>query len=386
MRHRLSIGLLAVFGVLAVVSSAPWTLLASSAAGRSGDQTSPPVARLAPDGLRPGAEPGKKGATYFGLESQAVRQTARFPELTAVTDRGFDGALRTVLADAGGTEVATFKLDRVDGSADVLSFTRGGRTVRILGNAAARPTLDWSTKQAYVLWRDRAEVEGARFEWRGEMVRIAAGAELDVERSLAELQTEWSSGLTTKTVRQSVSRHPIPGRVVSGAVLVTRLSRSGTELGLANWYPSAQVFMWTIPGLTKGYIAPEHLGQFSGWPFAPDMAWLNLQLTAFHHYKSRILEKGFVAERAPTWVDRLVQRVTPTLQANEPGCDDLHWLDGTVFRFCCDIHDRCYERIGCTSRSWWRFWSSWNCTACNVGAIYCFMSGGYDYPDGGFRQ
>ena len=56
--------------------------------------------------------------------------------------------------------------------------------------------------------------------------------------------------------------------------------------------------------------------------------------------------------------------------------DDLHWLDGTVLRFCCDVHDLCYEKYGCTSSSWWRVWSSWTCNSCNAGAIWCFAGGG----------
>jgi len=64
------------------------------------------------------------------------------------------------------------------------------------------------------------------------------------------------------------------------------------------------------------------------------------------------------------------------VQANEPGCDGLHWLDGTVLRFCCDVHDRCYEKYGCSSRSWWQFWSSWTCDLCNAGAVFCFAGGG----------
>ena len=46
-----------------------------------------------------------------------------------------------------------------------------------------------------------------------------------------------------------------------------------------------------------------------------------------------------------------MQFVAPTLSANEPGCDGLHWLDGTVFRYCCDVHDLCYAKVGCTYRA-----------------------------------
>lgn len=291
------------------------------------------------------------------------------------------------MSDAGGNEVADFSLDRVDGVNDVVRYApRVGNGLHVLSESTVRPTLDWSSYQAYTLWKDQVE-DAERVEWRGNLIRRKGSAERDVEKAVVELQTEWSNGLSTKTVRKSVSRHAaLPGRVVSGEVLVTRLIRNGTDLGVANWYPGSQILMWNLPGLTKGYIGPEHMKQFGGWPFVPDMAWLNLQVTAFQHYKTQIQKKGFVASREPTWSDRLLQFVAPTLQANEPGCDDLHWLDGSVLRFCCDVHDFCYEKIGCSSRSWWRFWQSWGCSYCNIGVVYCFVTGGSDYPDGGFRQ
>jgi hypothetical protein len=148
------------------------------------------------------------------------------------------------------------------------------------------------------------------------------------------------------------------------------------DVGVVNWFPADQVLAWELPGLTSGYITPEHLKDYGGWPFKPDMAWLNLQISAFHHYKTEIRQKGFVARNAPSWPSRLVQFFTPTLQADEPGCDYLHWLDGTVLRFCCDVHDICYSANGCSAKSWWQFWSGWKCTACNAWVVDCFLQGG----------
>jgi hypothetical protein len=354
---------------------------------QAGQKAAPSAVRPAPAGMRAGASPGQKGTTYYSFEGQAVRQTARFADATAVTERGFDGDLQTRLVDRGGTELASMDLDRVDGTNDIVRYApRQGDLVQAYGDASAKPTLDWSNYQAYTLWKDQVGAS-PQLEWRGGMMRRKGAGARDVESAVVELQTEWANGFTAKTVRKSVSHHKaLPGRELSEDVLVTHLTRNGTEIGVANWYPKSQILMWNIPGLTKGYIAPEHLKQFGGWPFAPDMAWLNLQITAFQHYKSRIQEKGFVAARQPGWSDRLLQFVAPSLQANEPGCDDLHWLDGSVLRFCCDVHDLCYEKVGCSSRSWWRFWSSWSCSYCNVGVVYCFFTGGTDYPDGGFRQ
>jgi hypothetical protein len=188
-------------------------------------------------------------------------------------------------------------------------------------------------------------------------------------------------------VRKSVSHHQAaPGRFVDGDVLATSLTDvTGAEIGVGYWYARPQLFVWSLPGLdTPGFIGPEHLhGNYGGWPFTPDMTWMNLQLIAFRHFKTLIDTQRFVA-RAQTPSNRLLQFFAPTLIANEAGCDDLHWLDGTILRYCCDDHDRCYEREGCTSSSWWKFWSSWTCDFCNEQVIRCFLRGGYG--SGGFGK
>jgi len=162
--------------------------------------------------------------------------------------------------------------------------------------------------------------------------------------------------------------------------MVSRLTKDGVAAGIVNWIPEDGVLMWDLPGLSKSYVAPEHLmADYGGWPFTPDMEWLNLQTIAFHHYKTLIDQQHFVAKQRhgqPGWLARLSQRLVPTLSANEEGCDDLHWLDDTVLRFCCDVHDYCYERSACASSSWWQWWSSWSCDACNIWVIRCFVSGG----------
>jgi hypothetical protein len=113
------------------------------------------------------------------------------------------------------------------------------------------------------------------------------------------------------------------------------------------------------------------------------MVWMNLQTIALYHWKTAIKEKGFVARCEQPKPNPLVQFFMPTVSADEPGCDGLHWLDGTVLRFCCDVHDYCYERSGCDSRSWWMVWSSWRCDYCNMVAVRCFTTGGV--PGGRLR-
>jgi len=116
---------------------------------------------------------------------------------------------------------------------------------------------------------------------------------------------------------------------------------------------------------------------YGGWPFTPDTTWLNLQIIAAHHFKTLLAAQGTVAKVCePPKPSRLAQFFSPTLYANEAGCDDLHWLDGSIVRACCDDHDRCYAKSGCSSSSWWQWWKSWSCDFCNMAVVGCFFARG----------
>ena len=378
-RHRrvwiVGVGLLGA-GILLPVQR--WQAPIAAAQTRS----AAPVVRKAPVGERPGNNPGRKGETYFALEAGAVRVTSRFADAVAVTERRVDGDLQTTLTDAAANEVGQLKFHRVDGVNDIVRYApRTGTALMAFNDPTARPTLHGNARQAYSLWKDQAD-GNQTFEWQGGMMRRSGASKRDVERETIEVQTEWASGLTAKTFRRTTGdRGLITGRALGAEVLVTRLTRDGSEVGVVNWFPESRILMWNLPGLTKGYIAPEHLKEYGDWPFTPDMEWLNVQIAAFHQFKLQIDRNGFVARREPGWSDRVVQFFAPALSANEPGCDGLHWLDGTVFRFCCDVHDLCYAKVGCDYRSWWRFWESWRCDFCNMWAVSCFMDGGGNWDD-----
>jgi hypothetical protein len=206
------------------------------------------------------------------------------------------------------------------------------------------------------------------------------------------LETEWAGGLSVKTTRRSNVRDAGPaGRVFTGDALSARLTRNGAEIGASDWFAKSGVFRFSIPSLrVYGSIEAKHLERYGGWPFTPDAEWLNLQLLAFYHFKSLIDAKGFVASNVKgcgqqtSVAGRFANLFVPRLQANEEGCDGLHWLDGTIYRFCCDIHDRCYSKYGCNATSWWQFWNGWRCDACNSWAAWCFVTGGCLFSGGIF--
>ena len=337
-----------------------------------------PTVRLLPAGQKVSGTPGQKGATYYWLEGQTKRVTTAFADATVVAERGADGDLHTRVHDLTGTERARFTVDRVDGASEVLQYVpTDGNPMSAINDSGDRATLDWAARQAYTLSKSGT----ANLEWNGGLMRAKPAVAPPEPR---ELETEWANGLTAKVVHKTIDRHEfVKGRFVSGAVLKSQLRRDGVEVGTAVWFVQDRIFAWDIPGLSKGWLGPEHLkDQFGNWPFVPDMAWLNLQVIAFHHFKTAIVARGFVARQDLTapqgWAGRVASFLAPTLLANEPGCDGLHWLDGTIFRFCCDVHDMCYTKYGCNSKTWWMVWTNWRCDVCNAFAVDCFLSGGGD--------
>ena len=377
MRHK-ALGVCAVTVIIGLAWPTSWQLatVKAVAQGVTGGGTGSGVVRAAPAGQRFGGKPGVRGATYYAFEGQAVRVTTEFGDATVVATRSVDGDVETTIRDRAGRETGKFTVDTIDATTNVLRYVPAdGAAIQAFGEPSVHPTLDWANRQAYSLSRDRpAGVEA--LEWRGDVMR-RRGAPQDTSASDPKAtETEWGNGMSARSERRSSRPHQFAGHAVGGEVLVTHLRHNGTDLGTLNWYPDGQIFAWDLPGLTSGFIAPEHLQTISqGWPFIPDMTWLNIQAFAFHHYKTLIQRQGFVARNEPGWPARLMQFFAPTLRANEEGCDDLHWLDGEVLRFCCDVHDFCYEKNGCSSRSWWQFWSNWSCSACNTWVIVCFASG-----------
>jgi hypothetical protein len=329
--------------------------------------------QMVPGGQKRMGNPGEKGATYYALEAQTSRLTTRFRDgHVAVAERSLTGAVRTALHDRNGNERARLTTNPSDGVHDMLHYEpTGGESFQALKDPNVKPTLDWATRQAYTL----ATVGTVNLVWDGGALRPKGAARRDVESEIAEVETVWANGLSAKLTRQNYSRREIAkGRVVQGPALVTELSVNGVAAGTGVWFEQDQVFAYALPGLANGLgaIGPEHLKpDFGGWPFKPDATWLNLQTIAMHQFKTSIAKQGFVAKCDTPQPNRLAQLFFPTVYA-EAGCDYLHWLDGTIFRACCDQHDKCYEKRGCDLSSWWLVWRSWSCDSCNIQAEHCF--------------
>lgn len=329
---------------------------------------------------------GDRGATYHALEREATRVTTRFADAVAVADRTLDGQLSTRLTDLAGNDMVAFRVHHVDAESDSLEFTLADKPGEPARHAARRsglrPTLDWSNEQAYSLWKDRDTLDRSSLEWQDTLMRPVGAQKRNLIGTAVQTDTEWRGGFNA-TVIKKVGTHIsyVTGRQTTGVVFISSFRKDGIEVGSNQWWPDEQAFAWSFPGLTgDSYVTAAHLKKNGGWNFTPDMAWLNTQNLAFYQFGTLLKTKGTVSKNraAPGWPGRLGQFIAPTVQANDPGCDGFHWMDGTILRWCCDVHDACYfkEDPSCAQSSWWMWWTSWQCDACNLDALYCFASGG----------
>ncbi len=300
------------------------------------------------------------GATFHFLEGRAKRVTTRFKDYAAVAERRSDGTIHTSLADAAGNPVSQLAIEHQDSStSDVLFKTPDEQTtLRVRARAEFKPTLDWANLQAYAFHRDG---DSEKPEWKGRFVRSHESRAADnLDEGVQEMRTEFDGAITARSTRS------IDKRV--GAVDVTTLYDNGLEVGRVLWVPGRQLLMFRFPGVTEGSANADSLKAMGGWKFRPSMAWATVQALAFYDFHKQMSTKGKVARN---WLDRAIDAIEPSLSA-DAGCDGLHWLDGSIFRPCCDRHDLCYEKNGCSTKSW--YWlQSWSCTYCNVAVVSCFQ-------------
>lgn len=363
-----------------ILGAVAW--LNAGAVGGAAPQPQNAQVQVIPPGQRQAGKPGERGATYYALEAQSKQMKTTFHDgHVATSERGFSGVVSTTISDAAGNERSKMKVLPVDGSHATVSFqpAEAGNPLQMVSDpSVARPTLDWSAKQAYRLTKD-----GTRnLVWDKGQMRAQAARPVDPESEVKEVETVWQDGLVAKVTRGVRPRRQMaPGLVLGGPTLETELTQHGVFAGSAIWFEQDKAYVFYVAGLmdkAEALTQKEMNENFGGWVFTPDTTWMNLQLIATHHFKTQVAKNGFVARNAGggcrelSAPSRVAQFFFPTVLANEPGCDRFHWLDGTVLRSCCDDHDRCYARAGCSERSWWQVWSSWTCDMCNASVVWCF--------------
>jgi hypothetical protein len=277
------------------------------------------------------------GDTYYNLEGKAGRVTTRFDDgSVAIAQRDADGSIRTQLSNTDGTEIASLHV-----RGDKALLRKAGRLPLETPINRRRRTLDWANVEV------TAQVRGRASEPRS-------------------IEAEFEGGFVART--ETKDR------------IYTVIYRYGTEVGRLQYLPKEQVLAWKFPGVTTGWVDPTRLKKVGGWKFKRTMAWATVQALAFYEFHTKKQQTPLppgVALDQRGWLQRALDAVVTPVYANDAGCDRLHWLDSSIFRPCCDDHDRCYSANGCNQTSWW-WWGSWSCNNCNMNVITCFASGG-DY-------
>lgn len=371
------------------------------------------------------------GETFHRLEAHARRVTLTFPDASIDVRRteggGLEGQLRQRTGAPGGRLLVLPGERRVQWTAEP-----AGVPQEFTLPEQARVSLDWAGHQLYALHADTGADEGRAPDltgdagtWDGHVRRNRSSVARGVSAgALAARLERVETVFDDLVVRAAIDIHERrPGR--AGRVDYSRFTatihdaRTGARRGFVRWFDTAQVLTWKIDGGSEGVVLPERMR--GGWTFTPTMAWANVQAYQFATQATRRLRedtpfasvlghliggpqraeplarvaRALAPVPATAW-DSLTAMIAPgatpdmpTLPArwsapwafggaraaNDPGCDRLHWLDGSIFRACCDEHDRCYEKNGCSESSWfWPFSGSWSCQRCNAQAVYCFCT------------
>jgi hypothetical protein len=318
----------------------------------------PGAQAVKPAPLRVTAEPITNwGSTFHALEQKAHRVTSRFDDGYAVAERSPNGHIRTWLYTRAGNEIGTLDSEPT-GS---LRFDAlGSPRVNTVRRAEVIPTLSWAGDQAYALSKS-----GGTAQWYGETLR---GKREVVAR---EIDVEFEGNLTAKTKR-------FPN------YYLTFLHRDGKQVGWVRYHPRERQLVFQFPGLVQDVIDQSALKPIGGWPFTPTMGWMHVQALAFYQFHSESKAKQRAAVKPAwmlkpelNWFQKAWETLVPVVHAQD-GCTGLHRLDDTILRPCCDHHDWCYIRNGCDRSSWyWPFGNAWQCTPCNIVAVWCFLGTGH---------
>jgi hypothetical protein len=312
------------------------------------------------------------GHTYDSVEAMALSVTTTFKDGVVVrTDRVGGGDLQTTLRDAEGRVVARLEAFRTQGELRVDIGTDGA--ARQFVARAQRPlTADWANVQLYRTWTEVSASPDKRNGRTG--LLIWNGDFLTTPRSHSAIEALTRDAAAVDVSRVVTDFGDIEVRsfrhydfVAETPTFTTGLfAPAGDALVTMAWYEEAQTLAWRTPDGAINRVGPKTMP--TGWTFQPNAAWANVQAFSFYRHAA---EHGRLTPQ-PVGRDRSV-----AANADMDGCTGLHWLDNTIFRACCDDHDRCYiaENPDCTAWSW--LWpGSWDCFMCNLNAVFCFLTGG----------
>jgi hypothetical protein len=272
-----------------------------------------------------------------------------------------------------------------------------------------------------------------------------ANKHLDLDDETMAVETVYRE-YRALAVKREGRKNLQPGGVY--ATFTSRLQAAdGTTLGYIRFFKKERIVSWTFSSGERGIAREERVK--GGFKFTPNMAWANVQAVRFHEnppatalppslaasslsscavgvpplppFQAKPTTGVSAGDRFRSLFGRLrflpavgtgARTPSPAFRATGPsfgfgrtttyasgaafgqqpcdgvsdGCTGLHWLDGSIFRPCCDRHDLCFEKDcsqPCTKWSWLMPWARWECTACNMAAVFCFVTGGGGGSGGG---
>ena len=304
------------------------------------------------------AQNARMGMRYQIIDSEVERVVTRFAVGEVTSVRSPDGSVVTTLR-AGAKVVknvsqpARIKLTSKSSPAETLTVNDR--------------SLDFINADAYVAWRNH-EPRHVAYRPLSEEAAALTGGRDPVE--LADAASDLRSvTMVTKDYEVLAKRTRPSARLeqpdLPNFTAALRKRDTGEVLAILGWHEDEQMLIFRFIGeqpmaITKTVLPQGH------WTFHPNEAWADIQLLSLMKGRNAIASRQSIVNLA-------TPRPTPL---NEPGCDDLHWLDGTVYRQCCDDHDRCYETEWppCEAgKSWW-FQGGWSCTFCNIEVVLCFAA------------
>lgn len=284
--------------------------------------------------------------TYTMYELRLVSVESVWPDVRAVTARQAGGDYRTVLLDAQNRTLAERRIAPPDPRSPYILENGGGF---VAGGAISK-----------------ANAEIAR------EYRLRSGARSVDETPLRVIMD--FGDYTTESLRDPLVKvtERVPGVSYSTFHTILR-DPAGAQIGILRWYEREQTLTWRVDGV-RGTITPATLAKIGGWKFTPDMVWAGVQALVFHDSYERVKQTD-----KPDIASLGDDPAQLTCDGQPDGCTGLHWLDGTVYRACCDQHDMCFEYNppdGCCTAWSWIFPTSWHCFSCNMQVIYCFLTTG----------
>ncbi|MEO8033667.1 MAG: hypothetical protein ABI837_04495 [Acidobacteriota bacterium] len=292
------------------------------------------------------------GRRYAQIDQQVQKITTRFPTAECVTIRAEDGSRTTTVWSRDGKIRTTTLTPQTESALPPLQALLGERFV-------SPATTDILNARAYTAWK-----LGSR---RANGLDEESSLPIDVDDVEAEARMPLSVRTeTADLVAVSMIVAPIAGRSGLPSFRASLWNKSGELLGSMAWHSAERRLAFQMHDGTAAVISEQAMGR--KWPFEPDLAWANIQLLSFER-SAQTIEASRQRAGSPLTDKHL--RAAPNDTA---GCDGLHWLDGSVFRPCCDIHDACYAAFqpACDATSWW-FDGSWHCIQCNIAVIECFV-------------